>query len=100
MTNTFVNPMSTPKLPKRINIQTPGSTPRRIGLGSGFGASAAGRPKKGFVTPFKRGSAQSASGPSTLRTPLSMRTPTKPPEPPKIYNSVFDLTRGLTHRHD
>lgn len=100
MTNTFANAMSTPvmKLPKRINVHTPSSTPRRIGLGAGMG-SARGKSKKGFVTPFKSGGARSVSGPSALRTPIALRNPAKkPPEPPKIYNSVFDLTGELLHR--
>ncbi|KAL1406291.1 hypothetical protein Q8F55_007987 [Vanrija albida] len=87
--NAFKTPAST-KLPKRIEIGTPGVTPRRIGLG-GTPGSTRGKPvRKGFVTPFRVPGAVTAT---QARTTLSsLRTPLKPPpEPKKIYQSVFNL---------
>ncbi|WOO83816.1 Breast cancer type 2 susceptibility [Vanrija pseudolonga] len=84
--NGFRTPAST-KLPKRIEIGTPGVTPRRIGLGGTPG----GKPvRKGFVTPFRVPGAATAT---QAKTSLSaLRTPLKPPpEPKKIYESVFNL---------
>ncbi|KLT38352.1 hypothetical protein CC85DRAFT_37788 [Cutaneotrichosporon oleaginosum] len=86
----LATPRSTSKLSNRINIQTPGSTPRRIGLGATFG-HARTKPKNGFITPFKRG-AKTVPGPLMLRAPLSVHTPSRPPRTPNIYKSVFDLT--------
>lgn len=89
--NAFRTPAST-KLPKRIEIGTPGVTPRRIGLGGTPG----GKPvRKGFVTPFRVPG--SASATQTKTTLSALRTPLKPPpEPKKIYESVFNLERKWT----
>jgi hypothetical protein len=88
-------PLSSVKLPNRIEIRTPGLTPRRIGMG--LGTTPAGkRPRKGFSTPFKAPEAMSST--PKVGTPLGLRVsiaaPPAPPKPERIWEPVFDLKRG------
>lgn len=91
-TNTFAGVgFATPqpkKLSKRINIQTPGTTPRRIGLGS---TSNARKARTGFSTPFKTGARPtSALNPAASPRPAAAVASLKPKREP-----VFDLNREL-----
>lgn len=92
-TNTYSNRTSTPqstKLPKSINISTPGLTPRRIGLGY---SSNTRKSNIGFKSPFKSGVPRLGNSmkASELRTPAAATV-----EAESIWQPVFDLTSKLS----
>lgn len=78
------------KLPRRIEIRTPGATPRRIGLGSTPRSGTTTR--KGFATPFKT---PGRNGPPKMTTPLSLRAASAPLRAERVYEPVFDLAGGF-----
>lgn len=84
--------MAAIKLPKPIEIKTPLSAKRRIGLGGG----TPGLPRRaqGFVTPFRKNGARTMTSPSVTK-PTPVRAVGKPANEETItkhYVPVFDLT--------